>query len=104
VTAVTVVLCIPNKHDERWTYILEVKGGFQRVNVDLSTNAVNLDVNGAENEAEAEAEAETETEDECLTAESLCQAVCPASKNCSAQTSNPVHQENCQTANPMQKT
>jgi len=91
-----VVLCSPNKHDDQWTDILEVKGESQRVTANLSADAVNLD----ENEAEAEAE----DEDECLTAESLCQAVYPASKNCNAQTSNPVYQNYSQTENPIQKT
>jgi len=97
---VTVVRCILNKHDEQWTGILEAKSGFQRVNADLSAKTVNSD----ENEDVNEAEAEVEAEDECLTAESLCQAVRPASKNCSAQTSNPVHQNYSRTASPMQKT
>jgi len=93
-----VVLCSPNKHDDQWTDILEVKGESQRVNANLSADAVNLDENEAEDKDEDEAE------DECLTAESLCQAVYPASRNCSAQTSNPVYQNYSQTSNPMQKT
>jgi len=88
------VLCSPNKHDDQWTDILEVKGESQRVNANLSADAVNLDENEDEDEAE----------DECLTAESLCQAVYPASRNCSAQTSNPVYQNYSQTSNPTQKT
>jgi len=87
-----VVLCSPNKHDDQWTDILEVKGESQRVNANLSADAVNLDEN------------EDEAEDECLTAESLCQVVYPASRNCSAQTSNPVYQNYSQTSNPTQKT